>query len=289
MVSVIIPTFNRCRLVGEAIASALAQEEVEFELIVVDDGSGDDTASALAAFGIAIRSVFQPHGGVSAARNKGIREAKGEWLAFLDSDDLWLPQKLRLQLDFFRKHPDFRICQTEEIWIRHGRKLNPKSYHQKPQGYCFAKLLERCLISPSAVVIHRGLLDEVGFFDESMPACEDYDLWLRIGCRYPIGLVQEPLTVKRGGHPDQLSSTIPALDRYRILALAKLLRTEPLNTEQQEEVLRVLALKCRIYGEGCRKRERKAEAEAFQRLPEELARRLNLRRPPVETWPLVVR
>jgi hypothetical protein len=282
MVSVIIPTYNRCSLVGEAVASALAQEDVELEVIVVDDGSLDDTASVLVSFGAAIRPVFQPHGGVSAARNTGIRAAMGEWLAFLDSDDLWLPRKLRMQLEFFSERPDFKICQTEETWIRNGRRLNPKGYHQKPHGYCFPKLLERCLISPSAVVIHHWLFDEVGFFDESLPACEDYDLWLRIGCRYPIGLVEEPLTIKRGGHPDQLSNTMPALDRYRILALAKLLQMEPLSPNQQEQALRALRHKCRIYSEGCRKRDRKDEAEAFQGLPEKLARELNLKWPQMD-------
>lgn len=277
MVSVIIPTFNRYRLVGEAVASALAQQKVESEVIVVDDGSVDDTPSVLAAFGTAIRLVCQPHRGVSSARNTGIRAATGEWIAFLDSDDLWLPRKLRTQLDFLGEQPRFKICQTEETWIRNGRQLNPKSYHQKPKGHCFPKLLERCLISPSAVVIHRELFDEVGFFDESLPACEDYDLWLRIGYRYPIGLVEEPLTIKRGGRPDQLSNTIPALDRFRILALAKLLQREPLSPNQQEQVLEALDRKCRIYSEGCRKRGRQAEAEAFGILPEKLARELNLK------------
>ncbi len=283
MVSVIIPTFNRAQLVGEAVVSALGQEAVDFEVIVVDDGSTDDTRSVLAAFGAAIRPVFQPNRGVSAARNTGIRTANREWLAFLDSDDLWLPRKLRRQLDFLLERPDFKICQTEEIWLRNGRRLNPRNYHQKPQGYCFPRLLERCLISPSAVVIHRGVFDEVGFFDESLPACEDYDLWLRIGCRHPIGLVEEPFTIKRGGHPDQLSINTPMLDRYRLLALVKLLQREPLSIGQQEQVLAVLGQKCHIYGEGCRKRGRKAEAEAIQDLPARLSRELGLNWPQSDT------
>ena len=283
MVSVIIPTFNRAQLVGEAVVSALGQEAVDFEVIVVDDGSTDDTRSVLAAFGAAIRPVFQPNRGVSAARNTGIRTANREWLAFLDSDDLWLPRKLRRQLDFLLERPDFKICQTEEIWLRNGRRLNPRNYHQKPQGYCFPRLLERCLISPSAVVIHRGVFDEVGFFDESLPACEDYDLWLRIGCRHPIGLVEEPFTIKRGGHPDQISINTPMLDRYRLLALVKLLQREPLSIGQQEQVLAVLGQKCHIYGEGCRKRGRKAEAEAIQDLPARLSRELGLNWPQSDT------
>jgi glycosyltransferase involved in cell wall biosynthesis len=276
MVSVIIPTFNRSDLVKEAVVSVLAQEDVEPEVVVVDDGSSDVTPSILESFGSAIRAILQPHGGVSSARNTGIRAAVGEWLAFLDSDDLWLPRKLDVQLDFLKKYPEFKICQTEEIWVRNGRKLNPKKYHQKPQGYCFPRLLERCLISPSAVIIHREVFEVVGLFDESLPACEDYDLWLRIGCRYPIGFIDEPLTIKRGGHADQLSSAIPALDRYRIQALAKLLAEKTLSPSQQESVLQAMEQKCRIFSDGCRKRGRYEEAESFRQLPKRLAREQNL-------------
>jgi glycosyltransferase involved in cell wall biosynthesis len=276
MVSVIIPTYNRSELVGEAVASVLAQTDAAIEVIVVDDGSADDTASALASFGSAIRLIWQARGGVSAARNAGIRAAAWEWLAFLDSDDLWLPRKLRVQLEFLRKHREFRICQTEEIWVRNGHKLNPKKYHKKPRGYCFPQLLERCLISPSAVLIHREVFAEVGFFDESLPVCEDYDLWLRIGYRYPVGLIEEPLTVKRGGHADQLSNSIPGFDRFRIQALTNLLQKECLSPSQRELALQALEQKCRIYGEGCRKRGRFEESEFFRSLPKRLARELDL-------------
>ncbi len=271
MISVVIPTYNRSALVREAVTSVLAQEGVALEVIVVNDGSSDDTSAVLASFGSAIHSISKTHGGASSARNAGIRAAKGEWLAFLDSDDLWLPQKLRKQLAFLGKHPEFKICQTEETWVRNGQKLNPKKYHRKPRGYCFPQLLERCLVSPSAVVIHREIFRDVGLFDESLPACEDYDLWLRVGYRYPLGLLEEPLTVKRGGHADQLSTTVPALDRYRIQALAGLLQNEPLLPGQRELAMQALKRKCRIYGEGCRKRGRNEEADSLRRLLESLA------------------
>jgi glycosyltransferase involved in cell wall biosynthesis len=280
MVSAIIPTYNRSNLVREAIASVIAQREVTFEVIVVDDGSQDDTVSVLESFGSAIRVLLQPHGGVSAARNTGIRAANGEWLAFLDSDDLWLPQKLRAQLDFFSRHTEFKICQTEETWVRNGHKLNPRKYHKKPSGYCFPQLLERCLISPSAVIVHREVLEEVGLFDESLPVCEDYELWLRIGCRHAIGLIEEPLTIKRGGHADQLSFSLPGFDRYRIRALENLLRRDPLSPSQQKLVLQTLERKCRIYGEGCRKRARDQEAEFYLSLPQKLAGELDLQMVP---------
>jgi len=269
MISVIIPTYNRKAAVHEAVTSVLSQKGVDFnalEVIVVDDGSTDDTPSLLEPLtntpGSPVRCLRQAHAGVSAARNHGIREAAGEWLAFLDSDDLWLPRKLAVQMDYLAHHPEIKICQTEEIWIRNGLRLNPKKYHQKPEGHCFPLILDRCLVSPSAVMIHRDIFREVGFFDEALPACEDYDLWLRIGCRHPIGLVKDPLIIKHGGHPDQLSATVPALDRYRIHSLVNLLRREPLDAEQRHAALTVLDRKCRVYAEGCRKRGRMEEAEA---------------------------
>jgi len=271
MVSVIIPTFNRSAFLMEALASVLGQTKRDMEVIVVDDGSTDDTSRVVEAFGQEVKYCRQIHAGVSAARNKGIRAASGEWLAFLDSDDIWLPRKLESQLDFLFRHPEIKICQTEEIWIRNGRRMNPRKYHAKPKGYCFEVLLERCLVSPSAVMIHRSLFDEVGLFDEALPACEDYDLWVRIGYRYPIGLVEMPLIVKRGGHSDQLSSSVPALDRYRIEVLARLVRNEDLNGSQQALVLDVLKRKCRIYAEGCRKRGKAQEVERVSALLRALA------------------
>jgi len=271
VVTVVIPTYNRSRFLREAVSSVLAQRGVPLEVLVVDDGSTDETPEVLESFGDFITSIFQPHRGVSAARNHGIRLARGEWIAFLDSDDLWLPGKLEAQMAFLEAHPHLRICQTEEIWMRNGKRLNPKNYHRKPRGDCFPLLLERCLISPSAVVIHRDLFSQVGCFDESLPACEDYDLWLRIGCRHPVGLIEEPLVVKRGGHADQLSASIPALDVYRIQSLVQLLQRESLTPEQRKQAFAVLERKCLIYGEGCRKRGKREEAERILALPCALA------------------
>jgi GT2 family glycosyltransferase len=267
MVSVIIPTYNRAALVPEAVSSVLRQQFAGQEIIVVDDGSDDDTRQQLLPVLSRIHYVRQEHAGVSTARNTGIGLARGEWLAFLDSDDLWQPDKLPRQMEYLAKHPDLRICQTQEIWMRNGLRWNPKNYHQKPSGHCFDALLERCLVSPSAVVLHRSLMEEVGGFDEDLPACEDYDMWLRIGWRHPIGLLPEPLVIKRGGHPDQLSAITPALDLYRIRTLAKLLVQQPLDPHQRRAVLAVLHRKCIIYSQGCVKRGRLLEAAAIRELP----------------------
>ncbi|MGD0400043.1 MAG: glycosyltransferase [Syntrophobacteraceae bacterium] len=262
MISVIIPTFNRAKFLVEAVRSVADQKDVpeDIEIIVVDDGSTDNTVEALAPLSGKIVYIRQEHSGVSKARNLGISRSSGEWIAFLDSDDLWLPGKLRAQMKFFSDHPETSLCQTDEIWIRNGRRLNARKYHRKPSGYCFPLLLERCLVSPSAVVVHRRVFDLVGLFDESLPACEDYDLWLRIGCRFPIGLVEKPFIVKRGGHPDQLSASIANLDKYRIEAIVKLIRTAPLSPEQRHAAEKILEQKRRIYSDGCRKRGNIAEA-----------------------------
>jgi glycosyltransferase involved in cell wall biosynthesis len=271
MISVIIPTFNRSDFVQEALRSVLAQENVpeEFEIIVVDDGSTENIREAVGRISPKIRCIRQEHLGVSAARNRGIDESRGQWIAFLDSDDLWLPGKLSAQLHYFSHHPEMLLCQTEEIWMRNGVRINPRKYHKKPDGNCFAPLLERCLVSPSAVMIHRALFEMVGVFDESFPACEDYDLWLRIGCRFPFGLIDSPLVIKRGGHPDQLSSSIPVLDRFRIHAILKLIRSESLDAVQKSAALKVLRKKTQIYIQGCLKRGKADEAEAMMNLVRE--------------------
>ena len=264
-ISVVIPTYNRGWIVAEAVDSVLAQTFSDYELIVVDDGSTDDTAEVLGEYGDRIRVLRQKNKGVSAARNAGIRSAAGRYIAFLDSDDLWLPSKLDRQMAFFHRNPDAVACQTEEIWIRNGVRVNPKKRHRKPSGTIFEPSLQLCLVSPSAVMIHRSLFDKVGLFDEKLPACEDYDLWLRISCRYPVHLLAAPLIVKRGGHGDQLSSR-PGLDRYRIQSLRSIIDSGKLSDSQSAAALRMLRIKSRIYADGCRKRGRLAEAATYDEL-----------------------
>jgi glycosyltransferase involved in cell wall biosynthesis len=264
-VSVIIPTFNRGWILREAIDSVLAQDHGDYELIVVDDGSTDDTRAILGAYGRQIIALRQPNRGVSAARNRGIAESRAQLVAFLDSDDVWLPQKLTRQVAFFQSNPEALICQTEETWVRDGVRLNPKKRHQKPAGMIFEPSLALCLVSPSAVMIRKPLFDTVGLFDERLPACEDYDLWLRISCRYPVFLIDDPLIIKRGGHQDQLSRAA-GLDKYRIRSLKKLIDSQTLSEIQTGAAVRTLKQKCAIFANGCRKRGRKDEAKYYEEL-----------------------
>ena len=265
-VSVILPTYNRGWIVTQAIESVLDQAYGNLELIVVDDGSTDDTPRLLSAYGDRIRAIRQANRGVSAARNAGIRAAAGDLIALLDSDDTWLPEKTTAQVDFFKAHPESLVCQTEEIWIRNGVRVNPGRRHRKTAGMIFERSLALCLVSPSAVMMRKSLLDDVGLFDERLPACEDYDLWLRIAWQHPIGLIDRPLIVKRGGHADQLSR-MPELDKYRIAAIARLLDRGVLSPGQQAAAISMLKIKCAIYAQGCRKRNRIAEADRYEQLP----------------------
>ena len=268
-VSVIIPTYNRSWIIKEAIDSVLAQDYKEFELIVVDDGSTDHTSDVLDSSRNVIKVLSQKNKGVSAARNRGIAEASGQFIAFLDSDDLWLPQKLSAQVEFFNQTPNALICQTEEVWIRNGLRVNPKKRHKKLSGMIFKPSLELCLVSPSAVMIQRSLFDRVGEFDETLPACEDYDLWLRISSRFPIYLIDTLLIIKRGGHDDQLSSRA-GLDKFRIKSIEKIIKSGLLSDDQHLAAVKTLKKKCDIYATGCRKRGREEEALYYTSLSERI-------------------
>jgi glycosyltransferase involved in cell wall biosynthesis len=276
VVSVIIPTFNRAQKVVRAISSVLSQAFTDVEIIVVDDGSTDRTKKEVEQFDDRVTYVAHSSNlGVSAARNTGIKRSGAPLIAFLDSDDHWFPEKLAVQVCFFNDHPKAVACQTEELWIRNGRRVNPMKKHLKPSGNIFEASLKLCLVSPSAVMLKQSLLDEVGFFDEDLPVCEDYDLWLRISCRYPVHLISEPLVVKEGGHPDQLSASHKGMDRFRIKALVKLIKNGALNERQRKATLEELSSKCRIYGNGCLKRGKTEEGAFYLRLPVTVQRELN--------------
>jgi glycosyltransferase involved in cell wall biosynthesis len=270
-VSVIIPTFNRKDRLQKAVSSVLNQTFTDYEIIVVDDGSVDGTLDSLSPFKDSIQLIRHPiNRGVSAARNSGIAASRSPFVAFLDSDDHWMPEKLKAQVGFFKKNREAVACQTEEIWIRNGIRVNPKKKHIKPSGVIFEQSLKRCLVSPSAVMLRRSLFDIVGLFDEDFPVCEDYDLWLRICCRYPIHLIKKSLVVKEGGARDQLSASRKGMDRFRIKAMLNLLESGRLSRDQIEMVQREMEIKCRIYGEGCMKRGKRDEGSYYLQLPDEI-------------------
>ena len=266
-VSVIIPTYNRLSMVKEAVDSVLKQNFEDFELIVVDDGSTDETVKEIKRYGGRVRLLqHSENRGVSAARNKGILHAKGKYIAFLDSDDLWVKGKLKIQVAFLDENPHYPLCYTDEIWIRRGRRVNPKIKHTKYSGWIFEKCLPLCTISPSSAVMRKTLFSKVGLFDEALPVCEDYDFWLRISARFPIFFINKKLIVKRGGHSDQLSQRSWGNDRYRVVALEKLLSEPYIAPEERKMILDEMKRKCQILYKGFLKRGKEAEAVRYQEI-----------------------
>jgi len=252
LISAIIPTYNRAWCVREAVDSVLAQRGAEVECIVVDDGSSDGTRELLAD--MSVRYIYQENRGPAAARNRGIAEAGGEFIAFLDSDDLWTKDKCARQERYLRENPDCLLVHCNERWIRNGEHLNQGKRHVRGGGDQFERSLELCCISPSSVMVRHGLFDRVGAFDEAAAPCEDYDLWLRVTARFPVGFIPDVLVIKRGGHPDQLTRRIPNLDYYRIMAIGRILASGILSDVQAAAARRELKNKVRIYRNGLDKR-----------------------------------
>ncbi|MFP6899961.1 MAG: glycosyltransferase family A protein [Opitutales bacterium] len=253
-VSVVIPTFDRREVLPRAVDSVLTQTFSDWELIVVDDGSSDGTAEMVERDYHDARLLLQDNRGVGAARNAGIAEARGEWVALLDSDDAWLPEKLERQMQALEAESGYRLCHTDEIWIRDGQRVNPMDKYAKAGGRIYQMCLPLCCISPSSVVIHRDLLSEMGGFDETFEVCEDYDLWLRVTAREPVLFVGEKLLVKHGGHEDQLSRRHWGMDRFRVRALQRILDEGLVAGEDELRTRETLIGKLEVLVAGARKR-----------------------------------
>jgi glycosyltransferase involved in cell wall biosynthesis len=249
-----------------AVSSVLCQTFQDFELIIVDDGSEISLSdSAIAGYDPRIRIIrLDQNCGVSAARNAGVKVSNGRWLAFLDSDDQWHRQKLQKQLRWLDINREIVIMQTKEIWIRNGVRVNAPKSHEKIEGDIFKQSLDRCMITPSSVIMSRELFDSSGGFNESLRACEDYDLWLRICYRYNVGLLNEFLLTRYGGHDDQLSGTAEHLDRYRVRSILQLLGTTALAPEQHHQAVSTLVKKAQILANGYNKRENRELYEQYQ-------------------------
>jgi len=273
MISVIIPTFNRSLFLLPAMESVLAQSFTAMELIVVDDGSTDDTPELVAAMQrksgtTPVIYIQQRNRGAAAARNTGIRAAAGDVLCFLDSDDTFVRDKLARQFARLEQSPRL-ISHTRETWYRRGTLLNQKKKHHPPDGDIFQASLRMCVVGMSTVMIRRPLFEHYGLFDDTLPCCEDYDFWLRVSTKERFLLVDEPLTVKNGGRADQLSVRYRmGMDRFRIRSLVKLLEERNLDRHQYSLARKELERKCRIYGNGCLKHGREDEGLACLRIPQ---------------------
>ena len=264
MISVIVPTYNRAQQLPRALDSILCQSCSPKEIIVVDDGSTDETSALMTSEYPEIVFIQQQNTGVSSARNVGIKRASGDWIAFLDSDDEWLPEKLEIQMKALYENPEIKICHTNEIWIRNGKRVNPKKKHEKFGGWIFQKCLPLCCISPSSVIIHKSFFKEIGLFDYSLPVCEDYDLWLRITARNPVLYIEEPFLIKYGGHEDQLSKKYWGMDRFRIKSLEKIISSRVLSELDENAAKKMLMEKIYIFIQGAQKRGNIKEVKKFK-------------------------
>lgn len=265
-ISVIIPTYNRANHLQQALHSVIRQTAQPDEIIIVDDGSNDNTKTIVNDFPSNVKYLYQNNNGVSSARNSGIKQATGDFIAFLDSDDQWLPEKLEKQIAALHKNPDIYICHTEEIWIRNGIRVNQMKKHAKKGGWIFDHCLPLCVISPSSVIINRSVFEQVGLFDETLPACEDYDLWLRICANHQVLFLNEPLIMKFGGHEDQLSQKYWGMDRFRIKALDKILNQDDLSPENRKLACDMILKKAKIFLNGAKKRGKTEDANHYEQL-----------------------
>ena len=254
-ISVIIPTYNRCDLLKRAINSVIKQTITPKEIIIVDNGSTDQTYQMVSSLFPEINYFIEKKRGVSAARNKGILESKSKWIAFLDSDDAWKPTKLEKQMEYSVFNQDkYRIIHTDETWYRNKKFLNQLKKHKKSGGNIFKNSLQLCCISPSSVVLKKQIFDDYGLFDENLEVCEDYDMWIRITAKEEVGFLDNPLVLKYGGHSDQLSKKFWGMDRFRIKSLEKNLKNEHFSKSQKINVLDTLIEKLTIVSDGALKR-----------------------------------
>ena len=262
-ISVVIPTLDRRYTLPRTLDSVLNQTLLPDEIIVVDNGSTDGTSSMLKTNYPDVICLHEAKRGVSAARNKGILFASGVWTALLDSDDTWHPSKLEKQMKVNRNNPGHRLIHTDEHWYKCGERVNQLIKHKKRGGYIFKDCLKLCCISPSSALIEKSLFQKIGQFDEDLPVCEDYDLWLRVSAQEPILYVDQPLTIKYGGHEDQLSKRYWGMDRFRIKSLEKILLEGHLNQVYKIAAQKTLVSKLKILINGAIKRNNQVVIEKY--------------------------
>ncbi len=243
-ISVVITTFNRYALLNRALASVLSQTYKPSEIIVIDDGSTDNTKNITQIFPH-VKYFHKKNSGISSARNHGIKVAKSEWIAFLDDDDEWCEEKLQIQAAFHKKHKNIPISFTDEIWIRDEKRVKVPKKYQKNKDDILQKCLKYCFLAPSSVMIKKELFDEVGYFDESLEVCEDYDMWIKIALFYQIGIIPKSLIIKNAGAKNQLGFKHWGMDRFRVHSLINIFHIYPNHPKRyriKEEIVNKLTL-----------------------------------------------
>ncbi|OQW53492.1 MAG: hypothetical protein A4S09_07805 [Proteobacteria bacterium SG_bin7] len=270
-IDAVIPTYNRAETLSRAISSIVAQTYPVKNIWVIDDGSTDMTFEAVAEFEDQVQYVKTANLGVSHARNLGVGLSTSKWVAFLDSDDEWLPQKLEKQVEILRENPDLKLIHGEEIWIRNGVRVNQHKKHTKSGGNIFEKSLALCLISPSATLIRKETLLSLGGFREDYPVCEDYDMWLKFCSQYPVGFVSTPIIKKYGGHNDQLSRKYFAMDYWRVKSLNSCLHLPHITNSMKRKIQRLIVAKSEILLNGYQKHNNTRDMDEIEKIYKSVA------------------
>ncbi len=246
-VSVVIPSYNSASLLGDALGSVLAQTYQDYEIIVVDDGSTDNTRHVVESFQRSnIKYLFQPNQGPPVARNTGIRASSGRLIAFLDSDDLWLPSKLEMQVKAMEASPQAGLayCDMFLYDMKQEAVVGPpfllRSQRPPPRGEVFNELSFRFFGHPSTIMVRKQVFDKIGLFDETLRYCDDFDMLFRIASRYEFELVPDPL-VKYRFHDGQLSGNSEPYWRGHVVLFNKFLKFPSLSPEIRQRYTRQLA------------------------------------------------
>ncbi len=263
-ISVVIPTYNRYAPLKRALESVFSQTIQPIEVIVIDDGSVDETSQIIKDFPN-IKYFYQKNRGVSSARNLGIKKSTSEWVAFLDSDDTWHKDKLKRQIDFHKQNSDLLISYTDEKWIRNNKEVNLPKKYKKYGGDIFKECLSHCIIAPSATIMHKSLFEKIGFFEEDLEVCEDYDLWLKIALNHQIGLIDEKLITKYGGNEDQLSVKYWGMDRFRVVALESILSNLSHKDINKHPIINTLIDKYKLLLKGAIKHNKVSQMQEYEK------------------------
>ncbi len=270
-VSAVVPVADRPQLLADALRSICSGSMKPRELIVVlnaktpgraaDRQAAETVFSENSAAGIELHLIECEDTGPGPARNAGVAAARQDWLAFLDSDDLWAPDKLRRQWRYLRQRPYLQAAHTAERWIKDGRELNQPAHLRPHTGRFLTASFSHCLISCSSFILRRELFAALNGFDPAFRVCEDFELWLRLLVRHPVGLLREALTIKRAGDWPQESRRFHSLDALRIRAILKLVRNAKSQLKPQELAAARAACesKLAILKQGARRRDRAAE------------------------------
>jgi glycosyl transferase family 2 len=249
LVSVVIPTYNRAAYLGEAIESVLNQRYRHLEVIVIDDGSTDDTPAVVARYAGAIRYAWQPNSERGAARNHGLRLARGEFIAFLDSDDLWTPDKLDWDLDLLRRRVDCGVVYSDTLSVDAAKRPQRRIRRRGGEGQVTVFLLHQNFVSMGAHLVRTQIMREAGGFHEERDLAEDWEAWVRVSTRTSFGYVPRPTTLRRI-HPGNSVGDVATVERATHRACALMGASTYLNAAQRRHLpcaLGEAALLCAIH------------------------------------------